>query len=86
MPKLTIKVTRHEIDAGKPCNRALCPVALAAAKAGIERAQVAAGVLMGYRNGRHFTAALPEVVDRWVSDLDNGFHAYPITFTVQVPA
>jgi hypothetical protein len=86
MPKLTIRVTRFEIAEGLPCHRSSCPVALAATAAGVERAQVGTGVLMGYRNGRHFTVPLPAVVDRWVSDLDNGYLAYPIEFSVEVPA
>jgi hypothetical protein len=86
MPKTTIRVTLDDIALGLPSNCSKCPVAIAATKAGVERAQINTGLLFGYVSGRHFIARLPERVDRWVGSFDAGYHVDPITFDVEMPA
>ncbi len=78
-----VRVTKADIETGRPKSAACCPVAIALQRAtGKKSCRIHWDA---FRVGR-FEDATPGAVQEFVSDFDAGRPVRPFSFTIKVPA
>jgi hypothetical protein len=79
----TINVGQRHIDAGEPKRCSLCPVALALIDAGFGFAYVGTMYMEAQHGGEWRMAPVPDEVQAFIRDFDNGLPVSPLTFDAE---
>lgn len=80
---MKVEIKKSHIKRGKALDKCMCPVALALKAKGCKSVIVDDEAMSFRIKGNHaFARALPQDVQRFISDFDRGLQVYPLTFHV----